>query len=106
MLDGLKFDLRINILLKSVCPLKIFTYKEGLARFLTVRYERPNKLNISDICIQLTNYAINKLNPNFIFNQSQELDILGHKRSQMSVLKLLKENNHDLKKFGARSRRS
>ena len=61
---------------------------------------------MSDMCIHLTNYAINKLNPNFIFNQSQELDILGHKRSQMLVLKLLQENNHDVTKFGARSRRS
>ena len=106
MLDGLKFDLRIYVLLKSVCPLKIFTYKEGLARFSIIRQERPNKLNMSEMCIHLTNYAINKLNPNFIFNQSQELDILGHKRSQMLVLKLLQENNHDVKKFGARSRRS
>ena len=68
LLEGLKFDLRIYVLLKSVWPLKIFIYREGLARLSTVKYEKPNSYNMSDMCMHLTNYAINKLNPNFIFN--------------------------------------
>ena len=65
LIDGLKFDLRIYVLIKSVNPLKIFVYREGLARFATDPFEKPKKSNINNKCMHLTNYAINKKNPNF-----------------------------------------
>ncbi len=60
LIDGLKFDLRIYVLVAGVDPLKIFVYHQGLARFATETYVAPNKDNIDDICMHLTNYAINK----------------------------------------------
>ena len=36
--DGLKFDCRLYVLLKNLNPLKIFLYKDGLARFATENY--------------------------------------------------------------------
>jgi tubulin polyglutamylase TTLL6/13 len=47
-------------LLAGVDPLKLFVYHQGLARFATEAYVAPNKDNIDDICMHLTNYAINK----------------------------------------------
>ena len=40
--------------------------------------------------MHLTNYAINKENPNFIFNSDKDNDDIGHKRSLSSVLKVRK----------------
>ena len=38
--------------------------------------------------MHLTNYAINKKNPNFIFNKEETQDNLGHKRSFSAILKV------------------
>lgn len=38
--------------------------------------------------MHLTNYAVNKKNPNFIYNESETDDNIGHKRSMTSVLKV------------------
>ena len=38
------------------------------------------------MCMHLTNYAINKDNPNFEFNEDAESADTGHKRSLTAVL--------------------
>lgn len=48
-------------------------HEEGLVRFATEKYEAPNKENLEDVCMHLTNYAINKDNPNFIFNNDAKV---------------------------------
>ena len=45
LIDGFKFDLRIYILISSCDPLRIFVYKDGLARFATVQYNEPSNNN-------------------------------------------------------------
>jgi tubulin polyglutamylase TTLL6/13 len=46
--------------------------------------------------MHLTNYAVNKKNPKYIFNSnSQRMDV-GHKRSLTSVLKLVEKRGFNL----------
>ncbi len=68
LIDGLKFDLRIYVLIAGIDPLRIFVFDEGLARFCTEKYETPKSDNLDNKFMHLTNYAINKLSPDFIFN--------------------------------------
>jgi len=65
-MDGLKFDMRLYVLLYGVNPLRIFLFKDGLVRLATESYVKPTESNISNLFMHLTNYAINKNNDNFI----------------------------------------
>lgn len=39
LIDGLKFDLRIYVLLAGTDPLRLYIYEEGLTRLATQRYQ-------------------------------------------------------------------
>ncbi|KAL4499341.1 hypothetical protein ABPG72_006927 [Tetrahymena utriculariae] len=99
LIDGLKFDFRLYVLLAGCDPLRIYLYYEGLTRFATEKYQEVNRDNIEDMCMHLTNYAINKDNPNFKFNQDKEKMDVGHKRSLTSVLQLLEDQGHDINRL-------
>lgn len=88
LLDGLKFDLRIYVLLAGCDPLRIYLFDDGLGRFATEEYVAPTSNNMDNMCMHLTNYAINKDNPNFVFNESAKADNVGHKRSLKAVMKV------------------
>ena len=60
LIDDLKFDLRVYALVFGVDPLRVFVFKEGLARFATETYIGPQKNNLDNLFMHLTNYAINK----------------------------------------------
>jgi tubulin polyglutamylase TTLL6/13 len=64
-------------------------YEEGLARFATERYENPNSKNLGKMFMHLTNYAINKKNPKYIYNSSVKKMDFGHKRSLTSVFRYI-----------------
>ena len=38
LIDDIKFDFRIYVLIKSLVPLKVFLYDEGLTRLATDKY--------------------------------------------------------------------
>lgn len=83
LLDSLKFDMRIYVLVTGCGPLRIFIHEEGLARFATEKYVTPNKFNLDDMYMHLTNYSINKNSPEFI---QAEAGKRSHKRSLSNVL--------------------
>lgn len=62
LINGLKFDLRIYVAVTSIDPLRIYVYKEGMARFATEPYDLKNPQNRF---VHLTNYSLNKNAPNF-----------------------------------------
>lgn len=96
LIEGLKFDFRIYVLITGCDPLRIFVYKEGLARFATHEYNEPNISNYSDSFMHLTNYAINRHSEYYINNKFAARDHIGHKRSLTSVLKYLESRNEDV----------
>ena len=75
------------MLITSVIPLRVFLYKEGLARFATQDYVSPLGSNLNNLCMHLTNYAINKESEDFVQNSGN--DDAGHKRSLTSVFKAI-----------------
>ncbi|XP_015284263.1 PREDICTED: tubulin polyglutamylase TTLL13-like [Gekko japonicus] len=91
LIDGYKFDMRIYVLVTSCDPLKIFVYEEGLARFATMRYIEPSSSNLDDICMHLTNYAINKHNENFVRDENT-----GSKRKLSTLNAWMREHGYDM----------
>jgi tubulin polyglutamylase TTLL6/13 len=96
LIEGLKFDFRVYVLLCGVSPLRLYIYEEGLARFATEPYVQPNRSNLRKNYVHLTNYAINKKNPKFVYNASSQRMDVGHKRSLTSVFKLIEKRGHNL----------
>ena len=95
LIDGLKFDLRIYVLVYGCDPYSIFMYKEGLVRLATEPYETPKSSNLTNLYMHLTNYAINKDNEKFEFNKEADHANTGHKRSLEFVWNYIKENGGD-----------
>lgn len=89
LVDNLKFDIRLYVLILSVDPLRIYIYDEGLVRFATVEYQKPTDDNMENTYIHLTNYAINKHNENFVCSEDNPR---GHKRSLKLFWEQLKES--------------
>ena len=72
LLNNKKYDLRIYVIVLSFTPLKIYLYYNGLVRFATEDYIKDNYNNIY---IHLTNYSINKQNPNYKKNLKDNKEI-------------------------------
>ena len=93
LIDNLKFDLRLYVLILSCDPLKIFLYQDGIVRFATKQYQplsqRAGKAELDNLCMHLTNYAVNKGQGDFRMATSVN-DDTGHKRSLAQVLKRLR----------------
>ena len=61
LIDDLKFDIRIYVLMTSIDPLKLYIFEDDLVRFSTEKYSNRME-DLANIFIHLTNYTINKVN--------------------------------------------
>ena len=95
LLDGYKFDLRLYVLVRSIDPLYIYIYKDGLLRLCTEKYVKPVESNLHATTMHLTNYAVNKRSPDFVPNANADENGVGNKRSLAWFLEWLKENEYD-----------
>ena len=75
LLDELKFDLRIYVLLCSVDPLRAYVCSEGLVRLCSEKYVKPKASNLRDAYSHLTNYSLNKLNEAYVHTPA-EADVM------------------------------
>lgn len=95
LIDKLKFDIRLYVLVKSLEPLQIYIAKEGLTRFCTEPYQEPSQKNLSHVFMHLTNYSLNVQSGNFVHSESLST---GSKRTFSSVLYRLASKGVDIKK--------
>ncbi|NXF70823.1 TTL11 polyglutamylase, partial [Sclerurus mexicanus] len=96
LMDKLKFDIRLYVLLKSLEPLEIYIAKDGLSRFCTEPYQEPTLKNLHQVFMHLTNYSLNIHSENFIHSDSVNT---GSKRTFSSILCRLSSRGADVKKL-------
>ncbi len=78
----------------SFDPLRIYVFKEGLARFATEGYTASR--NKKNKFVHLTNYSINKKNAKYVANESSERDDFGFKWGLTALCKHLEQIGIDM----------
>jgi tubulin polyglutamylase TTLL4 len=89
LIRGLKFDLRLYVLLTSIDPIKLYICEEGLVRFATEEYTN-NPEQIFNNFIHLTNYIVNKECDEFVYNETPG-NYSGHKWNLSTLWRYLSE---------------
>ncbi|XP_073827371.1 tubulin tyrosine ligase-like 4B isoform X2 [Musca autumnalis] len=99
LINDNKFDMRIYVVLTSINPLRLYMYKDGLARFASVKYS--SELNsLDDVCMHLTNYSINKFSDSYDKNEDVNA-CQGHKWTLQSLWSCLEERGVNTKRLWA-----
>lgn len=96
LFDGYKFDLRVYVAITSINPLRLYIYEDGLTRFATSKYTNNlcgNKKQSK--YTHLTNYSLNKFNPNFVANNDANSDGVGSKWSLVALRKAFRDQGLD-----------
>ena len=96
-INGYKFDLRIYVAVTCFDPLKIYVFKEGLARFATEKYSKDGSKD--NRYMHLTNYSINKKSMKFVKNSDLNDDSSGFKWSLTAFCEYMRTEGHDTDKM-------
>ncbi|XP_017489518.1 PREDICTED: tubulin polyglutamylase TTLL4 isoform X1 [Rhagoletis zephyria] len=99
LINDSKFDMRIYVLVTSINPLRIYMYKDGLARFASVKYS-SELTSLDDRCMHLTNYSINKFSQNYSKNEDFNA-CQGHKWTLQSLWSCLETRGVNTKRLWA-----
>ncbi|ORC88576.1 putative tubulin-tyrsoine ligase-like protein [Trypanosoma theileri] len=102
LLEGRKFDLRVYVLLTSIRAPSIFLFNDGLVRLCAEIYEKPTDSNVRNACKHLTNYAVNKQSPEYVFNDDAENGGIGNKRNFKFFNEWLESSGQDPDEFWER----
>lgn len=94
LINGVKFDVRLYVCVTSYDPLRVYVYKEGLARFASEPY--TYQANKSNKFCHLTNYSINKKNEKYMQNLNLETDDEGNKWSLSALSRYLESIGVDM----------
>lgn len=102
LVDSLKFDLRLYVLVSNMNPLTVYLYQQGMVRFATEPYNpdpstydnQYNKyiLLLFISFIHLTNYSVNKHSENFVDSMAEDE---GSKWTLTALRDALKDNGID-----------
>lgn len=71
LINDLKYDLRVYVLVTCFDPLRVYMYKDGLVRFATTKYTNDLE-KLQEKFVHLTNFSINKKSENFVSNNCDE----------------------------------
>ncbi|KAF1749595.1 hypothetical protein GCK72_026063 [Caenorhabditis remanei] len=97
--DKLKFDFRVYGVIKSINPLSIYVAREGMARFCTEKYEKPDSSNFKNLYAHLTNYSLNKANEAYVHSNTLQDQTKGSKRLLSTVFHQLESRGIKTKKL-------
>ena len=86
LLGGLKFDLRVYVVVSSLLPLRVHLCREGLARFATQPYADASGRELG---AHLTNYSLNVRTAGFEHNDDPDDGANGSKRTLSATLREL-----------------
>jgi len=71
LINGVKYDLRLYVVVTSFDPLRVYLFEHGLVRFSTSKYTLKN---LTSRFAHLTNYSINKKSAKFVEHVDGEED--------------------------------
>ena len=78
----------------GINPLRIYIYKDGLARFATRKFKKAAENNLDNLFMHLTNYAINKESEHYIHTTTNKDGTHhGSKRAYKDVLKIVEQEH-------------
>ena len=94
LVNGLKSDLRLYVLVTSISPLRVYLHQDGLVRFATRPYT-TDPAHLADKMVHLTNYSVNKYSEDFEHNEAPS-EFSGHKWSLETFWKFMASEGHDV----------